>query len=270
VVIHVLADLNATQAERDEYLHGEHREPPAEPAAPEPEPEAAPEPPVARPAECRPTPAAAPAPVAEREPAAPSPINRGRAVILGGAVIPPSLLAELIATGARLTPVPAAAEDPEPRYRPSTALDQFVRMRDMTCRYPGCQRPATFCDLDHGIAWPAGATHASNLSPKCRRHHLLKTFWTGFTDRQHPDGTIEFTTPTGHCVTTRPGSALLFPGWDTATKDLGPPPPTPPATPGRTVKMPTRKQPRAKTEQQRRKAERALNDPLPHDKSPPY
>lgn len=37
------------------------------------------------------------------------------------------------------------------RYQPSAALERAVRYRDLTCRFPGCSRPATICDLDHTI-----------------------------------------------------------------------------------------------------------------------
>ena len=35
------------------------------------------------------------------------------------------------------------------RYQPSAAVERWVRMRDMTCRFPGCDRPAVICDVDH-------------------------------------------------------------------------------------------------------------------------
>ncbi|WP_162563736.1 HNH endonuclease signature motif containing protein, partial [Mycolicibacterium mucogenicum] len=75
----------------------------------------------------------------------------------------------------------------------SVAMDEFVRMRAMTCMFPGCDHPATASDIDHTIPWPAGPTHPGNLNPKCRKHHLLKTFYggpDGWQDRQQPDGTI--------------------------------------------------------------------------------
>ena len=73
------------------------------------------------------------------------------------------------------------------------ALADFVRCRDLTCRFPGCEVPAERCDLDHTIAYPVGPTCASNLKCLCRFHHLLKTFWGGdggWRDRQLPDGTV--------------------------------------------------------------------------------
>ncbi|GLP73007.1 hypothetical protein TUM20983_01170 [Mycobacterium antarcticum] len=100
---------------------------------------------------------------------------------------------------------------PEPRYRPSKKLADFVRCRDLTCRFPGCHEPSTNCDVDHTIPWPYGPTQAANLKALCRRHHLLKTFWPGWRDRQYPDGTVEWTAPDGQTHVTTPGSRLLFP-----------------------------------------------------------
>jgi hypothetical protein len=64
--------------------------------------------------------------------------------------------------------------------RPSAALADFIRCRDLTCRFPGCDKPADFCDLDHTVPYDAGGpTHASNLKLLCRKHHLLKPFGAG-------------------------------------------------------------------------------------------
>jgi hypothetical protein len=43
--------------------------------------------------------------------------------------------------------------------------------------------------------------------------HLLKTFWagpTGWADTQLPDGTGEWTSPSGRTYTTKPGGSLFF------------------------------------------------------------
>jgi hypothetical protein len=57
----------------------------------------------------------------------------------------------------------------ETGYRPSTALEEFVRFRDFTCRFPGCQEPAEFCDIDHTIPYLVGVTHPSNVKCLCRK-----------------------------------------------------------------------------------------------------
>jgi hypothetical protein len=220
---------------------------------------------------------AAPEPTAPAEPAAPAAQVRPTAgVILGGSIVPAPLLAELIQSGAtvRYVTTPTTG-DAEPRYRPSTALDEFVRIRDLTCRFPGCDRPAEFCDLDHTIAWPDGLTHPANLACLCRKHHLLKTFWTGddgWTDRQHPDGTITWTAPSGLTYTTRPGSTLLFPQWNTPSTAPPPPPARTQPSDHRGVMMPQRKRTRAQQRTARIKAERALNDThvVEHNIPPPF
>lgn len=35
------------------------------------------------------------------------------------------------------------------KYRPTKAMKRYLRYRDGTCRFPGCNRAATHCDLDH-------------------------------------------------------------------------------------------------------------------------
>jgi hypothetical protein len=135
-------------------------------------------------------------------------------------LIPPELLTELAAS-AKLTPLvhPGDAA-PEPRYTPSRALAAFVRCRDLTCRWPGCDHPAHRCDLDHTIPYAnGGPTHASNLKCYCRTHHLVKTFW-GWRDQQLPDGTIILNSPSGNTYVTTPGSALLFPSLCLPTGDV--------------------------------------------------
>ena len=141
-----------------------------------------------------------------REATSPRPIPRPTApvhnptpnpgVVLGGPVIPAEILADLARRGAvQLRPLIHPGDSaPEPRYRRSMALADFVRCRDVTCRFPGCDRPADLSDIDHTIPYDAGGlTHASNLKCLCRKQHLLKTFYGGphgWRDRQEPDGTV--------------------------------------------------------------------------------
>ncbi|WP_225433617.1 HNH endonuclease signature motif containing protein [Mycolicibacterium mucogenicum] len=211
------------------------------------------------------TPSPAPAATSAKPPA---PVRTPVGYVLGGGVVPPAVLADLVARGAKVRTVASAADlVGVPRYRPSVAMDEFVRMRAMTCMFPGCDQPATHCDLDHTIPWPAGPTHPGNLNPKCRKHHLLKTFYSGpdgWQDRQQPDGTIVWTAPTGHTYTTVPESRILFPRTitDTPLPD-GPPPDAPdldtPPAPGRGIMMPIRRRTRTQNQAQQIAYERALN-----------
>ncbi|WP_237572320.1 HNH endonuclease signature motif containing protein [Mycolicibacterium lacusdiani] len=142
-----------------------------------------------------------------------SPATRPGA-ILGGPFLAGALARRFARTAKTCKVCHPGDSPPEPRYTPSRSLAEFVRCRDLTCRFPGCSQPATETDIDHTIAWPIGPTCASNLKCLCRRHHLLKTFWggsTGWRDRQLPDGTMIWTSPHGRTYVTEPGSKLLFP-----------------------------------------------------------
>ncbi|MQA11317.1 MAG: DUF222 domain-containing protein [Pseudonocardiaceae bacterium] len=60
------------------------------------------------------------------------------------------------------------------RY-PSPALADYIRMRDRTCRFPGCPRPAARCEIDHSIPVSRGGTTSEdNLGPMCPHHHHAK------------------------------------------------------------------------------------------------
>ena len=154
--------------------------------------------------------------------------------------------------------------EPEPGYRPSMALSEFIRWRDLTCRFPGCDAPVERCDIDHTAPWPAGPTHPSNIKLYCRAHHLIKTFCPGWSDRQFPDGTVEITTPTGHTYTTEPHGAGMFPDLATPTGDLDLPEPEAPS-PNRAAKMPKRSQTREQDRQDRIAEERRLRAELNND-----
>jgi Domain of unknown function (DUF222) len=236
VVIHVVAEASALDAPPDPHMAGE---PPARTTTPET------------------TLAEALAP--DPEPDVPAKPKPRAAIVSGGGAISAAVLSDLIRGGAKIRPVRHPADDPpEMGYRPSAELERFIRCRDLTCRFPGCDRPAEVADIDHTVPYPLGPTHPSNLKCLCRKHHLLKTFWTGWCDEQQPDGTVVWTSPSGWTYVTRPGSRLLFPALCRPTGEL-------PAVPkahrrdDRGVMMPRRRGTREQDRAYRINAERALN-----------
>jgi hypothetical protein len=177
--------------------------------------------------------------------------------IPGYGAVPAATVQEMAKT-ASLRPVPIPKDlVAEPNYRPSAALARFVRCRDLTCSFPGCDQPAINCDIDHSVPYPYGPTHPSNNSLKCRTHHLLKTF-CGWTDLQLPDGTIVWTSSRGRTYTTQPLGAQFFPQLAMPTETLTLPN-SPPAGPHRELAMPTRRRTRAEDRARRVQWERALN-----------
>ena len=163
------------------------------------------------------------------------------------------------------------ADNAEPGYRPTAGLSEFIRWRDLTCRFPGCDAPAERCDIDHTAPWPLGPTHPSNTKLYCRAHHLIKTFCPGWSDRQYPDGTVEVTTPTGHTYTTEPHGGALFDDLATPTGNLNLTDPPPAPGPNRSAKMPKRSRTREQDRQGRIAEERRLraefNNDLAHERA---
>jgi hypothetical protein len=175
----------------------------------------------------------------------------------------PSTLLRDLAGVAKIKPLLTPQTLPESGYRPSVALAEFVRFRDLTCRFPGCDKPAEICDIDHTVPFPLGPTHASNLKLLCRLHHLLKTFYTGtngWRDRQERDGTVIWTSPTGHTYITKPGGSLFFPALSVPTGKLILPTSMPPPEQNRTLMMPARRQTRARDRAVRISWERGINE----------
>jgi hypothetical protein len=149
----------------------------------------------------------------------------------------------------------------EPHYRPSAGLTRFIRCRDLTCRWPGCDESPVVSDIDHTVPYPVGPTHPSNNKLYCRIHHLFKTFYAGpagWDEQQLADGTVIWTSPTGRTYTTKPLGALFFPQLAVPTEKLvlpkGPSP-----GPNRELAMPKRKRTRAEDRAYRVQWERGLN-----------
>jgi hypothetical protein len=112
-------------------------------------------------------------------------------------------------------------------YHPPAGLADFVRARDVYCRFPGCRRRAADAELDHVVAWSdGGTTSEQNLHGYCTGHHRVKTHAAGWQVQAHSDGSLTWTTPTGHQHTTR------------AYDYRAAPPPTPPPVPEPTRSAP--------------------------------
>jgi hypothetical protein len=190
----------------------------------------------------------------------------------GYGAVPAATVREMAKT-AKLRPVPSAKDlVAEPHYRPSAALTRFIGCRDLTCRWPGCDRPAQHCDIDHSVPYPLGPTHPSNNKPYCRIHHLFKTFHAGpagWTEQQLPDGTILWTSPRGRTYTTTPTGAQFFPQLSIPTEPLVLPN-SPPLSPNRGLAMPKRKRTRAQDRAYRIERERNLNRARYEADPPPF
>ncbi|MGB3770021.1 MAG: DUF222 domain-containing protein [Rhodococcus sp. (in: high G+C Gram-positive bacteria)] len=188
--------------------------------------------------------------------------------LAGHGVISPDHVADLASrTDAVVRPVDTTnpASQPADPYRPSSALDTFVRIRDQYCTWPGCTKPAWTADLDHIIEYDhddpsgGGQTTDVNLGGKCRFHHNLKTFGD-FVDDQYVDedtGRVVSTvaTPEGLVV---PGPAHngydVHPGLaDITFEQPAHAPPDAPRMP------PTRRRTRLANKHARRRSERRRN-----------
>ena len=97
-------------------------------------------------------------------------------------------------------------------YESTGDLREQTLLRDQTCVFPRCTRPARACDHEHCIPWPQGTTCSANQAPMCRRHHRHKThlgwsyetltpgvyLWTsphGLKTLRMPEGTYDVSDP---------------------------------------------------------------------------
>ena len=127
------------------------------------------------------------------------------------------------------------------RYTVPADLRTWLRLRDRTCRFPGCHQAAVRSEIDHNLAFreggARGTTDAANLAHLCRKHHRLK-HTSRWQVSQAPDATLTWVSPTGRVHRSSPG--LNIPGVappdvdDTPTSGTAPPcaagaDPSPPA-----------------------------------------
>ncbi|MBD3915808.1 HNH endonuclease signature motif containing protein [Nocardioides hwasunensis] len=94
-----------------------------------------------------------------------------------------------------------------PAYKIPDRIRDHVTLRDRTCVFSWCARPARACDIDHIVAFDheadadgrpqTGPTETGNLAALCRFHHRLKTH-TGWRYRMVEPGVFEWTSPHEH------------------------------------------------------------------------
>ena len=107
-------------------------------------------------------------------------------------------------------------------YTPSARLREQVILRDDTCVFPGCDKPARLADLDHIDPWQSQQppdpndpddpepdedqepqTTTGNLAVLCRYHHRLKTHYRWHYERLAHAGigaAYQWISPTGQII----------------------------------------------------------------------
>ncbi|POH68914.1 hypothetical protein C3B61_03140 [Cryobacterium zongtaii] len=102
------------------------------------------------------------------------------------------------------------------QHKNTKAMKKYLRVRDETCRFPGCSRPAVTSDVDHTHPWAGGGnTDCDNLAHLCEPHHRLKHL-SQWRVTQEPGGILHWTSPGKRSYRTDPANPI------------GPPRPQPP------------------------------------------
>jgi hypothetical protein len=80
-------------------------------------------------------------------------------------------------------------------------IRRAVLLRDRTCAWPRCGRPAVYCDVHHlRHKEEGGKTSLDNLILACQYHHDVCLHRRGWQLILHPDGTTEARSPDGKQV----------------------------------------------------------------------
>jgi Domain of unknown function (DUF222)/HNH endonuclease len=91
-------------------------------------------------------------------------------------------------------PHPLDLGETEPAIPPH--LRRAVTSRHPHCAFPGCEQPASVCQVHHLIPRARGGpTTLGNLVPLCTFHHLVVIHRWGWTLVLHPDGSTTATSP---------------------------------------------------------------------------
>lgn len=116
----------------------------------------------------------------------------------------------------------AVAVAKEMRHPPEW-LKRLVRLRDESCRGPGCLAHSRHCELDHTVAWEAGGkTELGNLAPYCKPDHIAK-HEGGWRTTQEDKGVLRHQGKSGHTYISYPDGTWIRLGVQ--------PPPEPPPDP---------------------------------------
>lgn len=100
-------------------------------------------------------------------------------------------------TGAPISLGRSSYQIPEP-------LRRWLRIRDGSCRFPGCGIRTHRCDIDHTTDWAhGGTTDHHNLAHLSRGHHTLKHHG-GWRVEQPRPGHLRWTSPLGREYATVP------------------------------------------------------------------
>ncbi|TFD43551.1 HNH endonuclease signature motif containing protein [Cryobacterium sp. TMB3-12] len=112
------------------------------------------------------------------------------------------------------------------QHKNTKAMKKYLRVRDETCRFPGCSRPAVTSDVDHTDPWAGGGnTDSDNLAHLCEPHHRLKHL-SQWRVTQEPGGILHWTSPGKRSYRTDPANPF------------GPPRPRPPVVGPKTRRRP--------------------------------
>ncbi len=86
----------------------------------------------------------------------------------------------------------------------SAHLYNALVVRDRHCRFPGCDRPASWADAHHVVhVEDGGPTTPSNLCLLCRRHHV-RLHRPGWSAELKADAELVVTDPSGRVFSSRP------------------------------------------------------------------
>lgn len=139
--------------------------------------------------------------------------TRGVALLNGRTPVPVGPVRDALARAASflrvstdpITGVPVAVD----RRMPTVRMRDLLRLRDGTCRFPGCSMPAARCQIDHTVAAEhGGPTSLDNLAHLCVGDHTLKHQSRMRVEQSGP-GVLRWTTPTGRVVVVGPEPIAL-------------------------------------------------------------